>query len=264
MIMKSRAIRKGSRVAGRGLVRFIAAGLKIDVPRKSRGKLYAGDAGWCPRKSALFSLRDGRNVNNAASQFYMETGTTVHRLIQKGLENVGVLVEAERRIDYKIDNVQISGMIDGVVEIDDEISVLEIKTCGALPSKPKKEHKHQAMVYALLSGIYKIIIFYFSRSIASYDGTLTAVEFEVLATPDELAETAHLLAESVVATKMGVIPRIPPHITSASNCGFCPFQKSCWEGDETFKNPPKKFDLKVAEIENELLKRSKKAHREYE
>lgn len=251
-------IRKGSKVRGSGLIRYIAEGLKLDVPRKARGKLYCGDAGWCSRKSALLSLYDGRNMSNAASMMYMNLGTSVHRTIQEGLKKSGVLIADEKRLDVNIDGISISGMIDGVLDLDGEETILEIKTCGALPSKPKKEHLHQAIVYSLLTGIRSIIVFYFSRSVASYDGTLIAKEFEIRATPDELKEVANILAQSIVATQLKIIPEIPSHITSASSCGFCPFQSRCWTDGEKFKSPPKRFYQKVEEVETLIRKRFKK------
>lgn len=262
--MTKSIIRKGSRVRGSGLVRHIVGGLKTENIRKARYRLFAGDAGWCPRKSALFSLREGVNTGNAASEFYMSIGTAVHRTIQRALEVSKVMVESERRLDYKIAGVGISGFIDGILNLEDELKILEIKTCGANPpGRPKKEHFRQAMVYALLSGVYEIIILYFSRSVAQWSGELILAEFEVQATQEELKTTAHLLATSVVATKMKIIPDIPAHITSSHDCGFCPFAKLCW-GDSPTKFPkvPKAFYDKVDKVENELIAMTKRAHRE--
>lgn len=256
-------VRKGSRVAGTGLVRFITKGLQTREIRKMRNKLYCGDAAYCSRKSVLFATRDGENIGNAAGKFYMETGTTVHRIIQQAFQRSGILVEAERRINLTYKGIELRGMVDAIVEVDDELKVVEIKTCGALPGKPKKEHLHQALTYALITGIYKVVIFYMSRKVASFDGRLECVEFEIDVTPVQLDMVAEILATSFIGTEEKVIPPIPLYIASQGDCGFCPFTKICW-GTESKKFPKLKSrtEDKIQKAKMDLLRMSKKARKE--
>jgi hypothetical protein len=263
-IDKSKIIRKGSRIAGSGLVRFITEGLKTSEVRGKRNKLYCGDASYCSRKSTLFATTEGTNELTAASLLYMDMGTAIHRVFQKGLQRAGVLVEAERRVSLKYKEIELSGMIDGVLKIDGEYKILEMKTCGGLPSKPKKEHLHQALTYALITGIYKVIIFYQSRKVAGWDGKLECVEFEVEATPIQLDMVADIIATSFVCTVNGVIPPIPLHIAGQGDCGFCPFTSTCW--GPTAKKFPKlsrKIEVQIEEAKKDLLRMSKKAHKEF-
>lgn len=254
-------IRKGSRVTGSGLSRLIAKGLHSEEPRSERNKLFCGDASYCPRRAVLFSTTGGVNITDAAGHFYMGIGTTVHELIQKGLSKSGVLIEAERRISLKHLGVEVSGRIDGVIRLDGQARILEIKTCGALPGKPKKEHLHQAILYALISGIHRVIILYMSRSIADWQGALQMVEFEVEVTPDDLKMISDQLASSIVGTSMKIIPEIPSHITSAHDCGFCPFQERCWNPSRQPAKVNKAFKIKCAEVSNELISSADVSHK---
>jgi CRISPR/Cas system-associated exonuclease Cas4 (RecB family) len=260
--MDKSVIRKGSRIGTRGLAKFIMNGLKSREKRTMRNRLYCGDAAYCPRKATLFATTTGENTSNAAGQFYMETGTTVHRLIQKAFERTGILVEAERRINIEYDGIALRGMVDAIVEVDGEQKVVEIKTCGELPGKPKKEHLHQALTYALVTGVHKVVIFYMSRKVASYDGHLICTEFEYDVTQAQLDMIAGILASSFVGAKSGVVPMIPDHITHQHDCGFCPFQTLCW-GPEAKRFPPLKANVikEVALAKEALLKDAKAAHK---
>jgi CRISPR/Cas system-associated exonuclease Cas4 (RecB family) len=257
----SSIIRRGSRVASTGLTRYIMKGLKKTEKRWKRKKLYCGDASYCPRRATLFSATEGVSEFTAAGRFYMDTGTTVHEIIQEVLMQQGVLLEAERRVDITLDGLTTSGRIDGILNIDGETKILEIKTCGALPSAPKKEHLHQALTYSLLTGIRKVIIFYMSRKVASYDGRLECVEFTYDVTDADLDMVATLLAASVVGATRRVLPPIPPHITSQRDCGFCPFTNICF-GDEKVDLPPfeRKHEVRVEKVKAALLKMSDEAY----
>lgn len=261
---KSSVVRKGSRVAGVGLVRHITNGLKKTERRYKRKKLYCGDASYCPRRATLFATTEGTSEWNAAGRFYMDTGTTVHEIIQESLMRQGIMIEAERRVDFTIGGVPIAGKIDGIIDVEGDIKILEIKTCGALPGAPKKEHLHQALTYALLSGIYKIVIFYMSRSIAGFGGKLTCTEFEYDVTSTDLDMIAEILATSVVGATREALPPIPLHIESQRDCGFCPFTKICWGGESIELRAFKKEDEdRIDEVKEALLELSRKEHEAY-
>lgn len=262
-MLQHQVIRKGSRIAGSGLIKHIQNGLKFKEHRKMRNRLYCGDASYCPRKSVLFATTEGENTSNAAGQFYMETGTTVHRLIQKAFERSKILVEAERRVNLLYEGIELRGMVDAIVEVDGERKIVEIKTCGALPGKPKREHLHQALTYALVTGIHKIVILYMSRSVASFDGRLTAVEFEYDVTNEQIDMIAEMLATSFVGAAKKSVPQIPPHIRSQHDCGFCPFQHLCW-GDSATKFPKPKDAIRkrIEDAKENLLHMAEEARKE--
>lgn len=244
---KSSIVRKGSRTAKTNLVKAITAGLKVTTPREPRKRLFCGDASYCPRKAVLMATTTGTNTVDAAGRLYMDTGTAAHRIIQEGLQKVGVLVEAERRLFIKYKSgITLSGFIDAVINLNGFNEILEIKTCGALPARPKKEHLHQALTYSLTTGIPSVTIFYLSRKVASWDGKLECVEFRIEPTVEQLTEVARLLATSLVGTAKNKMPQIPMHISSESHCGFCPFKSTCW-GDEAKHFPPMPRTM-IAEI----------------
>jgi len=82
-------------------------------------------------------------------------GTSMHELLQESIGNV-YDGEFEAVVDLSGSGVSLSGSADGVVEIDGETMLLEIKTMGAYPFKmakesglPKRQHVAQAALYAM-------------------------------------------------------------------------------------------------------------------
>lgn len=259
---KKGILRKGSRVAGSGLLRHIYNGLKRVETRTKRRNLYCGDAAYCPRRAVLFAHTEGEQEMNAAGRLYMDTGTTVHRIVQEALTRSLIMIESERRVELTVEDVKVVGKIDGILKDDGELKILEIKTCGALPGKPKIDHMHQALAYSLLSGIYKIVVLYMSRKVASWDGKLEAIEFEHDVTPSDLKLVATLLATSIVGHSRRRLPSIPSHINSERDCGFCPFTQLCWhDGDLSLLKPFSPGDaMEAAEVAKTLLYASERNH----
>jgi len=82
-------------------------------------------------------------------------GTSMHELLQESIGN-SYEGEFEAVVDLSATGVSLSGSADGVVEVDGETRLLEIKTMSAYPFKlakesglPKRQHVTQAALYAI-------------------------------------------------------------------------------------------------------------------
>jgi hypothetical protein len=175
--------------------------------------------------------KEVEGYGSAASSFYFANGNASHDVIADGFDKAGILVCSEFHLPDV--GLNLGGRIDNVIEVDGGYALVEIKTCGTLPTKAKPQNLAQAMVYSLITGIDRIFIFYISRSVASFDGRLKSAEFEVVPSQEDLASTAYRMCVAYFSTLSKKCPPIPPHITARSHCGFCPFQEKCW-GDKEF------------------------------
>jgi hypothetical protein len=82
-------------------------------------------------------------------------GTSMHELLQESISN-SYDMESEAVVDLSGSGVSLSGSADGVVEVDGQTRLLEIKTMSAYPFKlakesgmPKRQHVAQAALYAM-------------------------------------------------------------------------------------------------------------------
>lgn len=82
-------------------------------------------------------------------------GTSMHELLQKSVSNT-YGGEFEAVVDLSGSGVSLSGSADGVVEVDGETRLLEIKTMSSYPYRlakesgmPKRQHVAQAALYAM-------------------------------------------------------------------------------------------------------------------
>ena len=82
-------------------------------------------------------------------------GTSMHELLQNSISHVHG-GEFEKVVDLSPLGVSLSGSSDGVVQVDGQTRLLEIKTMGGYPFKiaketglPKRQHVAQAALYAM-------------------------------------------------------------------------------------------------------------------
>jgi hypothetical protein len=196
----------------------------IDTVERN-GRLWASQAAVCPRQAVLSSTRHDTELTTPASTGYFRLGSCIEDIVIDALKKEGALLWAQ----YKLPDIglNLGGSIDGVVLVGGRVKVLEIKSCGELPAEPKLEHRAQAMVYSAVTGLPPIV-FYFSRSVASFDGALKVREFNLSPSVDEMRATMFQVAYARIAIERGVIPGIPDTITAEKQCGFCPWKSHCW------------------------------------
>lgn len=247
----------------RGWTDLIEDGL-ASVGEPSRDKIYASNAGLCYRQTAgLLLLPDEHQVERKAStQFYFKIGSAFENVMQRAFRHEGVYLDAETQVRVNVGDYEVSGRIDFVLEDisnpDGDPVLVELKTCGKLPSVPRPYQKAQLLTYLLLTGMPKGLLWYVSRNVAKWDGTLLQRVFEVVPTQEELERTAQNLAIGSVYAKAKHLPPVPPFMR-ISKCGFCPLKPLCWDDVdldlETEAGPPDSVALaeEAQQLADELL-----------
>lgn len=250
-------IRVGNPLSKSSLTKDVIRGLQNTVKLK-RTHLYASDAGYCHRKASLIvnCSPDLTDTVEAAGALYMSVGSAIHNTLAKALKRAGTLLGEEVRVEGF--GVGLGGYIDLVASVDSEPTVIEVKTCGALPSRPKPWHYEQAMVYSLVTGIRNPVVLYVSRNVADYSGKLIMQPLTIEATQDDYRVIANRLLMSYHYSQAGLLGPMPYHINSERDCGFCPFKAICW-GSEPSPIPHatplqnEKLAVKVKKEAEELL-----------
>ena len=190
-------------------------------------------------------------------------GNAMHEVLQNAISHTYSNSEMEAVVDLSATGVSLSGSADGLVEIDGEKMILEIKTMSAYPFKlakqsglPKRQHVAQAALYAMgFPEVTKLWIVYLAKE-SAFKGhkagetiefilDLDEPTFEGL-TPRQVAEgelenfrsvqndlSNNMLPDAVVFDDDGVdmLVEKPPAYGSSKgqpwNCRFCRYQSIC-------------------------------------
>lgn len=197
-----------------------------EVSPLRRNKFFS-DVAFCPRRAVIFRHAAPSMVSSTsvASKLYMSFGTAAHRVLQKQLGQVGILVESERYI--RREEPALGCYIDAIVKMNGKKYVMEIKTCGKLPDEPKPEAPFQTGLYMFLTKIPRGVVVYVSRSVYDWrNSKLLIREFQV--GPIYVERAIHSLAVAQTYHEHKRLPPVPSHIGARSHCTFCPFIKLCW------------------------------------
>lgn len=197
-----------------------------------RPKFHCGDVGMCERKAIIHTLVHSSYeiTEDITTTLYFRVGTAVHEVVSEQLRNAGLLKLSELRLEEprigppKL--MPLKGYVDNVIKVGDELGVIEVKTCGDLPLKPKGWHPEQLGMYMLLTGIPNGYLLYMSRKVADFKGPLMRV-FKV--DSSVIQKAALTSARASVFVNAGVLPPKPAHLKTQSACGFCPFTSFCWK-----------------------------------
>ena len=118
--------------------------------------MRCSDAGNCLRQRGFSASRfPEAHKFDTSTLIAFSLGTSMHELLQESIGHVHG-GEFEKVVDLSPLGVSLSGSSDGVVEVDGQTRLLEIKTCGAYPFRlaketglPKRQHVAQAALYAM-------------------------------------------------------------------------------------------------------------------
>ena len=163
-------------------------------------------------------------------------GSLYETIVSKALGRANVYLDAETRVEAYHKELPVSGRIDFTVrdpEDLDSLILVELKSCGKLPDKPRDGHLAQLMTYLTLTGIPKGVIWYISRSVAGWGGDLLQRAFEVEPTLEEKWNSIFTTAFGAVHARDGLLPPRPPSMKKYK-CGFCPLVPFCWDDQEDF------------------------------
>lgn len=118
--------------------------------------MRCSDAGNCLRQRGFSASRfPEAHEFDTSTLIAFSLGTSMHELLQNAIGHV-YGGEFEKVVDLSPLGVSLSGSADGVVEVDGQTRLLEIKTMSSYPFKlakqtglPKRQHVAQAALYAM-------------------------------------------------------------------------------------------------------------------
>ena len=234
-------ITKGNPFGRSSLVAQITKGLTKEAKLTKRS-IHGADAAFCSRKSALHQAiaDDTSAILEPQSALYFAIGNGVHDTIRDALDKSGILIANEYRLSYGA----INGFIDDIVISTEtgSLKIIDVKTCGRLPTKIKVGQAEQLLTYALLSGIWEASILYVSRNVSDFSGILIK-ELRADMTKRNMTKIARVVAESLVAVKRKIVPPRPEYRLSSADCGWCPFKDNgCWSRTQGILPLTKGFD----------------------
>jgi hypothetical protein len=192
------------------------------------GRTWVSQVSGCARHGALAATFKGSEVEDAAKEFYCEIGKTAENSILKGWRKDGILLFHDYSLP-RIYGLDVGGKVDAIVYYRNKITVVEVKTCGALPSKPKPAHLSQARLYAAFLGL-PYTLFYMSRSVAKFGGSLKVKEFNYDFDVDILTNNMYNAVYASNCIKDSKMPSKSSEATTVSHglCTFCNFKDVCW------------------------------------
>lgn len=215
----------------------------------SRDRIFASSAGHCERQTAgLMMMRDEfESKISASSKFYFKIGSAVEEVVENAFKSQEVFVTSEYRIEAPYDWLPLSGRIDFVIKDPEnkDLVLVELKTCGKLPTSPKPYHLNQLMTYLTVTGKKRGLLWYVSRHVSDWSGTVLQEVFEIEASYSDKIPIANRLAMGTVYYEKNLLPPIPTEMKKYK-CGFCPLVPFCWDDE------PMKFSGPVATTEQQL------------
>lgn len=223
------------------LTDVIVNGMKSVKPTNQNGRMYASTSGFCERQTALSMTFKGDTEYESATAGYFKIGLAVESVVIESLRNQGVLLFEQ--FETPDIGLNLGGKIDGIYRLDnDKIRLLEIKSCGALPSKPHAEHLAQINLYSAITGLPGTLL-YFSRNVANFTGEIQMIEFQIDGSGnyDSMFKTIY----GKICAEKSLMPDIPANLTKPGHCGFCRFKNICWQGEPSHLEPMS--DLEISE-----------------
>jgi hypothetical protein len=244
------------------------------VGKSGRDRIFASAAGLCERQTAglMLLFDESGDKRRASTQFYFKIGNAFEDVMSKAFQKAKMEVDRETRIEAYHAELPVSGRIDFILRDpeNDELVLMELKTCGKLPTQPKPAHLAQLMVYLTLTGQERGLLWYVSRTIAGWDGDLKQRVFEIEPTAIDKYNVSLKMAIGALAAKQGMLPPKPDSM-KRYKCGFCTLIPHCWEGkdvgirDKTYKITDYHRLLKAAdEIAKEVVETQPYLNKEFQ
>lgn len=211
-----------------------------------RPYLYGADAGLCARRNVLLEHNTWiPGFKSATSAAYMAIGVGLEDMLAGALKrNNRLLAQGQRLV--LMPEVKISGKIDLIVfDHDDELALVEVKTCGQLPTEPSPNYLAQIQTYAAVSGIHRCWLTYISRNVRdSFTEKLSMRTFPVDTSEAVLKGRLQTALISRKAADAGKLPPVPATFRKHTECHYCEFRDHfCWDlrpglGGDTADSPP--------------------------
>jgi hypothetical protein len=200
-------------------------------------KLHPSTIGMCQRKIVFDMLMVPKAPVDVQLIRVFENGHSMHQRYEKLFEEMGILVQAEMKLEAD----EISGHTDALIRIPSflnphgELYLVELKSASSKSFKwmkenntPKTEHRAQLTFYMHLSGIHKGIIFVEDKD------TQEVWEYHLDYDPAYGQQLENKARWCISLAKMRRLPPIPPkHTPSYYKCKQCPYNFYCHQGSRT-------------------------------
>lgn len=200
-----------------------------DKKIQKRPYLYGSDAGFCARRNVLL----GENVwiestVNSAGKGYMAIGVAFEDILVQALKRKRHFLAGQLR-GVELAELKISSKFDAIIlDAQDNLALLEVKTCGQFPDEEKPAHLAQIQMYAAISGIRNAHLVYMSRDLSPLR-SIPIRTFRVDTSDDALLQRLQIAEESAEAAKRRVLPPVPATFRKHTECHYCEFRDYfCW------------------------------------
>lgn len=220
----------------------------LSIPQKVRdklnGKLFASEAGFCPRKNVLNSFLSHQEEMQIAGKFYTAVGDCIENAYADLFKFNGKLVVNSLRIydnesyvktfDQKFiffdddEKINYSGIVDLIILNDGQLYLLDVKTCGELPEKNSLGYERQVQFYSAVLGINKCGILYQSRNIkSSFTNPLDVRILNVDTSVEKLTEVMTIAYFSKLCIENELLPKRNEKFKKTVQCKHCSFNDFC-------------------------------------
>lgn len=222
------------------LVNMLNKGLERRGKMQRRSKMWASSAGLCVRRNTLQADEIVETIadnTDSVRHMYQEVGKSFESEIIRSFNNLGKL----RAADYympKID-LDISGKIDFIIEHDNELVGIEVKTRGQ-DLKVKESDLRQAQIYHVVTGIPFYVLIQ-DRNVQKYGRLgLNARAIKVDMSYEDAFDLIYDLYLSELYIKNKTIYHFEEGFFGTKVCENCPFYNICpkykLKDDESLKN----------------------------
>ncbi|MCS7109681.1 MAG: PD-(D/E)XK nuclease family protein [Candidatus Micrarchaeota archaeon] len=209
--------------------RIIDRYLHREVKQRAIGKYYPSEAGQCMRKT-WFNIKMPKPVEPEVTKVY-EAGNLFHSFVVdvlKSEKNKEIkLLETELPLKYKVDDFEISGRIDDIIQLEHngEKLLLEVKSTKSLDglNEPSESYVFQLQFYLHVTGIKNGVILYLEKN------TLKSKSFFLEYNP----YIANYVIERFKKLHSLIKNNELPEAEAKKNpkkiwmCNFCPYRQEC-------------------------------------
>lgn len=189
---------------------------------KGQNRFYISDIGKCNR-SVFFKFKQApREKLEARILRIYEYGEYLHRNIINILIRLGMVVTAEINIPPQ---EMIGGRADAIVNVDNELYVLDIKSINSSIFKnltsPKEEHIYQLQLYLHYFNIKKGILLYIDKDKQEIKDFIEDYN------PELCQRLLNNLKELRTKIETDIVPSTLPDYPKNWQCSYCQFRAIC-------------------------------------
>lgn len=190
------------------------------VKGRERTHFYITDAGKCPRSVWFAFKKFPKKERDARVMRIFEHGDYTHMRIMSALFSIG----AVKAIEVALQNELLHGRADGIVTVNNEPYVLELKSINSFGFKkleqPKKEHVKQLMLYLHYFNIQKGIFLYENKD--NQDLKEYMIEYDKQ-TAEQLISEMQTLKHFI---ENNILPPMPLGLEEWE-CQYCDYSEEC-------------------------------------